>query len=107
MVVRARTADSPMSAPNAGGAQSERLIIVEQQRRHLGARVEAVSPVGAHRRLDPVAHLTQAMSRRTVRSLTSNREANTDPGQSRRACSSDSRVSDRDVMALHPTLLAV
>ncbi len=47
------------------------------------------------------------MSRRTVRSLTSSREASTDPGQSRRACSSDSRVSNRDVVAMQPTVVAV
>ena len=39
----------------------ERLVIIEQRRRRLRTRVEAVAPVGAHRRLDAVTHLAQTI----------------------------------------------
>lgn len=83
IVARARPAASPMSTQRGSRAQSdrnrERLIVVEQQRRHLGARVEAVSAVGAHRssRSDSPSR-KRSTSRRTVRSLTSSRQANTE-----------------------------
>ena len=104
-VVRARRAASSMPAPGhgrrlQGNRQSDDLIVVEQQRRQLAARVEPVAAIRPHRRLNGVAHLAQPFdvaTHRAIADLPGVRPARA-PGQSLRVCSSDSRVSNREVV---------